>query len=84
MEQLKLQFEKIPFEAAIMMNIRLLYEFQSEVSRDVGYFLSCMFQPDNPSMPLSQDLRKAWPDITWFRKQRTGVIERIITSVEFQ
>ena len=29
--------------------------------------LSCMYQPDDPSMPLSQELRKAWPDITNFR-----------------
>ena len=42
---------------------------QSEVSHDVqGYsFLVCI-NLITPSVPLSQELRKVWPDITNFRK----------------
>ena len=34
----------------------------------LGYFLSWMYQPNDLSMPVSQELRKALPDITTFRK----------------
>ena len=44
------------------------------------FFLVCI-NLMTPSMPLSQELRKAWPDITHFRK-KTNWCERM--SVEFQ